>query len=182
MTDNRNIANIKYDDRLFSMSSIERKKLPELKRAFDILGPLKSEVARELGLNENIEVVVGTPDVQSAVIGSGAVRDYEGHLYLGTSSWITCHVPFKKTDLFHNIASLPAAIPNRYFVADEQETAGACLTFLKDILTGKKGESIENENQKKESIKNEDHQDIYSFFNESIKDVPAGSNGVIFTP
>ena len=73
-----------------------------------------------------IPVVGGTPDLQSAAIGSGAVRDFEGHLYVGTSSWLTCHVPFKKTDLFHGIASLPSPLPGKYYVADEQEVAGAC--------------------------------------------------------
>ena len=81
--------------------------------------------------------MVGTPDLQSAAIGSGATRDYQAHLYVGTSSWLTCHVPFKKTDLLHNMASLPSPIPGRYFVADEQETAGAALTFLRDrVLFG----------------------------------------------
>ena len=79
-----------------------------------------------------IPVVGGTPDLQSAAIGSGAVRDFEGHLYVGTSSWLTCHVPFKKTDLFHGIASLPSPLPGKYYVADEQEVAGACLNWLRD--------------------------------------------------
>ena len=77
---------------------------------------------------------MGTPDVQSAAIGSGAVRDYAGHLYIGTSSWLACHVPFKKTDILHNMASLPSAIPGRYLLTNEQESAGACLTFLRDTV------------------------------------------------
>ena len=77
-------------------------------------------------------MVGGTPDVQSAAIGSGAVRDFEGHLYVGTSSWITCHVPFKKTDLLHGIATLPSPLPGKYYVADEQESAGACVNWLRD--------------------------------------------------
>ena len=76
--------------------------------------------------------MVGTPDLQSAAIGSGATGDFQAHLYVGTSSWLTCHVPFKRTDLRRNVASLPSAIPGRYFVAGEQETAGAALTFLRD--------------------------------------------------
>ena len=86
----------------------------------------------ELGLPAGIPVVGGTPDLQSAAIGSGAVRDFEGHLYVGTSSWLTCHVPFKKTDILRGIASLPSPLPGKYYVADEQETAGACLNWLRD--------------------------------------------------
>ena len=87
---------------------------------------------RELGVPAGIPVVGGTPDLQSAAIGSGAVRDFEGHLYVGTSSWLTCHVPFKKTDLFHGIASLPSPLPGKYYVADEQEVAGGCLEWLRE--------------------------------------------------
>ena len=38
-------------------------------------------------------------------------RDFEGHLYVGTSSWLTCHVPFKKTDLLarRRVAAVAAA-------------------------------------------------------------------------
>ncbi|MFQ5641154.1 MAG: FGGY-family carbohydrate kinase [bacterium] len=170
LTDNRDISNIVYDNRLLKMAGIDKEKLPELKRAVDILGPLKPEVAEELGLNKNVPVIVGSPDVQSAAIGSGAVRDYEAHLYIGTSSWLTCHVPFKKVDLIHKIASLPSAIPNKYFVANEQESAGACLNFLKDNILFDKDESVA------------DNQADYKVFDQIAERVPAGSNRVIFSP
>ena len=172
VTDNRDISNIRYDDKLLKISSIERDKLPDLKKAVDILGPIEDEVADELGLKRGIDVVMGTPDVQSAAIGSGAVRDYEGHLYIGTSSWITCHVPFKKTDLFHNMASLPSAIPDRYFVANEQETAGACLNYLKDNILYHKDELLIEEGQ----------ENIYKIFDQIAGSAPPGSDKVIFTP
>src|SRR5690606_23407823 len=108
--------------------------LPDLARAVDVLGPLTPEAASDLGLAPETKVVMGTPDVQSAAIGSGAVEDFAGHIYIGTSSWLTCHVPFKKTDLLHNMASLPSALPDRYFVANAQETAGACMAWLRDNL------------------------------------------------
>jgi xylulokinase len=41
-------------------------------------------------------------------------------------------VPRKKSDIRHNMASLPAAIRGRYLLLNEQETAGACLTQLRD--------------------------------------------------
>ena len=137
VTDNRHPDRIRYDPALLRLAGIEQSRLPELLAATDILGPLLPGPAAALGVPAGIPVVVGTPDLQSAAIGSGATRDYQAHLYVGTSSWLTCHVPFKRTDLRHNIASLPSPIPGRYFVADEQETAGAALTFLRDrVLFG----------------------------------------------
>ena len=117
---------------LVEMSGVSRSKLPDLIAATDVVGPLLADVAAELGLPGGLPVIGGTPDVQSATLWSGATGDFEGHLYVGTSSWLTCHVPFKKTDILHGVASLPSPIPGKYFVADEQETAGACLNWLRD--------------------------------------------------
>ncbi len=137
VTDNRQPGAIRYDPALLRLAGLQRSQLPDLMAATDIVGPLLPGPAAALGVPAGIPVVAGTPDLQSAAIGSGATRDFQAHLYVGTSSWLTCHVPFKKTDMLRNIASLPSAIPGRYFVADEQETAGAALTFLRDrVLFG----------------------------------------------
>ena len=172
LTDNRNISNVTYNDRLIRMSTVDREKLPDLRQAVDILGPIKKEIAEELGLRKDAVVVTGTPDVPAAAIGSGAVRDFEGHLYIGTSSWLTCHVPFKKTDIFHSMASLPSAIPGRYFVANEQETAGACLAFLRDNILYHKDDLLAEQQLP----------DVYKIFDKIVENTPAGSDKVIFTP
>ncbi|MBF0237938.1 MAG: FGGY-family carbohydrate kinase, partial [SAR324 cluster bacterium] len=172
LTDNRDIQNLRYDRELIRMSTIDPDKLPPLKKSTDTLGRILPEIARELGLSEDTVVVMGTPDIQSATIGSGAVRDYEAHLYIGTSSWLTCHVPFKKTDILLNMASIPSALPNKYFVANEQECAGVCLTYLKDNLFARKDEL--NTNPKTRNV--------YEIFNQMAEKVPPGSNKVIFTP
>jgi xylulokinase len=172
VTDNRDARRIRYNSDLLRLSTIDPDKLPELKPTAGILGPIKREVALELGLNEDVQVSVGTPDVQSAAVGSGAVQDYEGHLYIGTSSWLTCHVPFKKTDILHNMASLPSGIPGKFFVGNEQETAGKCLDYLRDnILFPRDGLS----NQASPD-------DFYERINKIAETVPPGSDKVIFTP
>jgi xylulokinase len=116
------------------MCGLDRKKLPDLCQPGEIVGAVRKKLARELGINTDVLVAAGTPDVQAAALSSGAVADFAPHLYIGTSSWLSCHVPFKKTSLSTGIASLPSAVPGRYFVANEQESAGACLCFLKDNL------------------------------------------------
>ncbi len=166
VTDNRKPDRIRYDPALLRLAGIEASRLPELLAATDILGPLSPGPADALGVPAGIPVVVGTPDLQSAAIGSGATRDYQAHLYVGTSSWLTCHVPFKKTDLLHNMASLPSPMPGRYFIADEQETAGAALTFLRDrVMFGEDSPATG-----------------YREFDRMAGRAPPGSHGVIFTP
>ena len=172
VTDNRDLSNIHYDDGLIKKLKMDKDKLPEIKYSTDVLGPITSDVADELGLQRGTQVVMGAPDVPAAIIGSGAVNDYETHVYIGTSSWLTCHVPFKRTNIAHMLASLPSARPDRYFVASEQETAGACLSFLRDNLLYHKDELLVEEQVP----------DVYKIFDKIVEGVPAGSNKLLFTP
>lgn len=134
VTDNRDIDAVRYDRRLVRWSGIAPEKFPPLVRSTEILGPLKDDLAGELGLPRGIPVVAGSIDVSAAAVGSGAVGDYETHLCIGTSSWIIAHVPFKKTDLLHSIASIPSAVPGRYAMIGMTTTAGGNLTFLRDQI------------------------------------------------
>ncbi len=134
LTDNRDIARVRYDPELVALSGIDPDKLPPLVPSATVVGAVTAAVAEEWGIPAGTPVVTATGDVHSAVLGSGALGDYEGHLYIGTSSWLSCHVPAKRTDLLHNQAALPSALPGRYFLANEHETAGACLLHLRDQL------------------------------------------------
>jgi xylulokinase len=134
VTDNRDLSRVHYDDELIDWVGVDRTKLPDLVPTGSVIGSLTPGAAAELGLPERVQVIAGTGDTASAAIGSGAVRDFDGHLYIGTSSWLSCHVPFKKTDVLSNITSLPSGIPGRYWVATEQDTAGKCLTWVIDNI------------------------------------------------
>ncbi len=173
ITDIRDIEHIKYADKLIKSLKIDPKKLPQdLRWSTDVLGPLKKEVARELGLKEDTKVVMGAPDLHSATVGSGAVNNYEAHFYIGTSDWLICHTPHKKTDIFHNMGTVPAAIPEKYMVANEQEIAGGALTFLKDNILYHKDELLQEEAVP----------DIYKIFDKIVADTPPGANSLIFAP
>jgi xylulokinase len=172
VTDNRDVDNIRYDRNLLSMGNLDPSKLPDLVSANCVLGPVKSSVAKSIGLPEGVPVISGTPDLMAAAVGSGAIQDYETHLYIGTSSWLSAHVSFKKTDILHGIASLPSAIPGRYLICNEQETAGASLTFLKDNLLFPKDA--------------DPHGNVMSVGYEELDrladQAPPGSNNLVFTP
>ena len=161
VTDNRDIDAVAYDDRLLELTGLDRAKLPDLVAPGTIVGTVIETAAAELGVPVGLPVSVGSGDVHSAVFGSGAVADFEAHLYIGTSSWISAHVPFKKTAPTSNVASIPSALPGKYLIVDEHETAGACLTFLRDNL---------------------EFADDFEAMNAMVDTVEAGSGRVLFTP
>jgi len=172
ITDIKDINNVHYNDTLIRKLKIDRSKLPPLKASTDVLGTISKETADDFGLKPDVKVVMGSPDHQSACIGSGAVRDFEGHIYVGTSSWIECIVPFKKTDALHSIASLPTPIPGKYQCINEQDIAGGALLFLVDNI-------IYHKNLLKSG---DPPPDVYKYFDKIAEQVPAGSDKLIFTP
>ncbi len=172
LTDNRDLSGVRYVDGLVALSGVDREKLPDLKPTGAVLGTITREIAGEFGLREDVPVVMGTPDTESAAVGAGAVRDFEPHLYIGTSSWLTCHVPFKKVDLANSLTSLPSAIPGRYLVATEQDIAGGCLTVLRDNLFWPDDELSDGPPP----------DGVLDVFNRMAERIPPGSDKLIFTP
>jgi xylulokinase len=160
ITDTRDPHRIRYDDELIALAGLRRAQLPELLAPNAVLGPVTPEAQAALGLARAVPVVAGTPDTMSAAVGSGAVADHAAHLYVGTSSWLSCHVRYKRTDPLHSVASLPAAIPGRYLVSCEQETAGAALDRLRRVLGIDGFDELER----------------------LAAAAPPGSHGVLFTP
>ncbi|HRP68281.1 MAG TPA: FGGY-family carbohydrate kinase, partial [Turneriella sp.] len=172
VTDNRDLNKVAYHPSLLKTLGVDKTKLPDLYFSTDVLGTLLPDAAVDLGLPAGIKVVLGTPDVQSAALGSGAVDDFAAHLYIGTSSWLTCHVPFKKTSAENNMATIPSAIPGKYIIGNEQETAGYVLTYLRDKVFFPQ-DALTSQGAPA---------DVYALFNELATSVPAGSDKLIFTP
>ncbi|MGD8625028.1 MAG: FGGY-family carbohydrate kinase [Anaerolineae bacterium] len=172
VTDNRDPDEIRYDARLVRDSGIDAAKFPEIVPCTAVLGELKAEVAAALGLSSGVQVVAGSIDNTAAGVGAGAVADFAPHLYIGTSSWIAAHVPFKKTDPISSLASVPCAVPHRYLLTALQATAGGNLTFLRDNILY----------HQDELLKEAAAPDIYKVLDQIAARVPAGSNGLLYTP
>jgi len=170
-TDNRDVNNIHYDRALVVQSGIAIEKLPEIVRCTDVVGPLCVSAAEELGLPRDTPVVAGSVDNSAAAIGAGAIGDGETHLYIGTSSWIAAHVPFKKTDVRAQIASVPCAVSGRYLAVALQSSAGSNLSFLCDKILFYPGE-----------LGGRRPADAYAALDGIAASVPAGARGLLYTP
>ncbi len=172
LTDNRDNTHVTYNDGLIAWCDLHRDKLPDLVPVGTILGTIRPEAAAEWGLSPETQVVAGTPDSQAAAIGSGAVHDFEGHVCLGTTAWLSCHVPFKKTNLLTYLATMPSAMHGRNMVMAEQGAAGKCLqVFVEQWLCPRNALSDEGAPA-----------DVYERLERLVADVPAGSEGLLFLP
>ncbi len=161
VTDNRDRDDIHYHPQLLDWTGVDKAKLPPLVPSASIVGELLPAVAEQWGVAAGVPVTTAMGDLHASVVGSGAIEDYEPHLYLGTSSWLSFHLPGKRTDIRNNMAAFPAALPGKYFLANEHETAGACLLHARDQL----------------------HLvDTLEELNDVAETAPVGSNGLIYLP
>ena len=171
VTDNRDPDDIRYDARLVRDSGIDADKFPEIVPCTEVLGRLEAGVAAALGLPAGVLVVAGSIDNTAAGVGAGAVEDFAPHLYIGTSSWLAAHVPFKKTDPLSSLASVPCAVPQRYLLTALQATAGGNLAFLGDNVLFPQDELSGGEKGP----------DLFRRMDRAAARSPAGSNGLLYT-
>jgi xylulokinase len=127
LVDNRPRRPVRYVDSQVRRLRRNPQLLPPLRRTGSLLGPVRSDVAAELGIRAGAPVVCGVPDFFAAYLGSGAVEEYHAHLAISTTSWLTCRVPFKRVDPFRVMASVPGVAPGSYLVINDQASAGYAL-------------------------------------------------------
>lgn len=161
LTDNRGDAAIAYNPTLLRLARRDATKLPELRPTGSVLGTVLESVARELGLEANTPVVCGVPDLHTAAIGAGAVADFAGHIAISTTAWVSAPVPFKKTDVARQMASIPGVRAGSYLIANNHDTGGAALRWLRDRIT------VDGS---------------YDALTAEAASAPSGSGGVIFCP
>jgi xylulokinase len=172
VTDNRDPTTVRYDTGLIALLGIDAGKLPEIVASTQVLGPVVPQIAELLGLQPETQVVAGAIDNSAVAVGSGAIRDFEVHLYMGSSAWLGSHVPFKKTDVSNKIASVPCAVRGRYLVMAMQSAGGVNLSFLRDRILFHSDELNGDEQRPA----------LYNTLDRIAERVPAGARGLIYTP
>ncbi len=161
LTDNRDLSTTSYDDTLVRMAGVDPTRLPPLVRSGSLVGTVRPDVATEIGISPDAQVVTGAPDIHNAILASGCVELGAPHLSLGTSAWISCPVAAKKTDVVHQMASVPGIGDGHYLLANNQDNAGRALEWFRATVTPDLG---------------------YDELERLAAAAPAGAGGVLFTP
>ena len=153
---------------IFRYVGMDVSKFPPLVRSIDQVGGLTAEAARQCGLPEGTPIFGGGGDAPGAAVGSGAVREGDGHIYLGTSGWlgvVTQRTPTGR----HGIACIQSADPDKVMLFGEMETAGACLGWIADQFY-------------RSERADPDIPNVYALMDENVAQIPAGSDYLICTP
>ena len=190
MTEDSAFATLIYDTRkgkegwskkMCSMFDLKEELLPKIIKSTDMVGGLTEKAAAELGLKAGTPVFGGGGDSSLIGVGAGCVNVGDTHIYSGTSGWVITVTDKQLVDVNAMIAAATGAQSGRYNYFAEMETAGKCLEWVKDHLAlDEIGIYLEKKHitEGYEST----YTSLYDYMTDVVKDVPPGSNGVIFTP
>jgi len=166
---------------LCKMFGINMQHLPTIIKSTDEVGGLTKKAATELGLKVGTPVFGGGGDASLIGVGAGCTKVGDTHIYDGTSGWVITVTDKQMVDVTAMIAAITGAQENKYNYFAEMETAGKCLEWVKDHIALDEVGVYLQKKKITESSKNA-YESLYSYMTDTIKDVPPGSGGVIFTP
>lgn len=160
---------------------VDPKHLPEIVQPSDVVGPLTPEAAKSLGLEPGIPVFAGAGDASLIGVGAGATAVGSTHIYVGTSGWVSTVADRRIVDTEAMMATVPGVVPGQYSYFGEQETSGKCLEWVRDHLALDEI-GVYFDKQERPSGKDEEDFSLIDYLTKTIRDVEAGSGGVLFAP
>ena len=181
MIDNRQFNSAQYDPTLMAFTGLNGEKLPELVAMGCVVGTVLPEIAVQLGLHANTQVVAGTNDTQTLAIGTGAECGEVG-FSIGTTA-----VPV----VFAN--RIDPATNNLYpfdfdrgvltMIAPIQAEGGIHLANVELGYGGKALEFVlKNFVFASDDLGDHGVDDLFHHLDQAVGKVEPGSNGLIFFP
>ncbi len=82
------VKNRCWSKEMMEICGITEAQLPKLFESYEAVGTVKEELAKELGLPEQVKVIAGAGDNAAAAVGTGTVGDGMCNISLGTSGTI----------------------------------------------------------------------------------------------
>ena len=174
-----------WSEEMCRMLGVNMEHLAKIVKSTDKVGELSEKAAEELGLAEGTAVFGGGGDASLIGVGAGSVELGDTHIYQGTSGWVSTVVDKSIVDTNSMIAAIVGAKDGYYNYFAELETAGKCVEWVKDHLALDeidvyldKSHNLKRSKGDMETV----YTNLFEYMAAVINEVPAGSNGVIFTP
>lgn len=164
------------------MVGVKMEHLAPIKKSTEKVGEVTEQAAKELGLAPGTAVYGGGGDASLIGVGAGAVEVGDTHIYSGTSGWVGTVVPEQVVDAGAMMAAIVGVNPKTFNYFGELETSNKCVGWVKDHLAlDEIGVFLKKYGNAADSFEQVEF-NMYDYLEEVIDTIPAGSNGVIFTP
>ena len=131
------VKNKKWSKEMIDICSISEDMLPKLYESYEVVGDIKPELAKELGLNEGIKIVAGAGDNAAAAIGTATVGEGACNISLGTSGTVFISSKNFGVDNFNALHSFAHADGNYHLMGCMLSAASCNKWWMEEILKTK---------------------------------------------
>lgn len=123
----------RWSREMLELCGVSEAQMPRLFESYEKVGTLKPEIARQLGLPENVAVCAGAGDNAAAAVGTGTVGEGACNISLGTSGTV-----FISSERFgvdpHNALHAFAHADGRYHLMGCMLSAASCNKWLMEDI------------------------------------------------
>ena len=131
------VKNKKWSKEMIDICGISDDMLPKLYESYEVVGAIKPELAKELGLNDDIKIVAGAGDNAAAAIGTGTVGEGACNISLGTSGTVFISSKNFGVDSFNALHSFAHADGNYHLMGCMLSAASCNKWWMEEILKTK---------------------------------------------
>lgn len=156
-----NVANREWSTEMLEAFGLSPEFCPPLVESHACVGTVTAEFAHATGLAVATKVFAGGADNACGAIGSGILSEGKTLCSIGTSGVVLSYEERNDLDFEGKVHYFNHGEENAYYTMGVTLAAGYSLSWFKDTFAGK--------------------EDFEQFLND-VEEVPAGSNGLLFTP
>jgi xylulokinase len=164
------ICTRKWWSEMLAYLGISASQLPEIREPGEAVGPIREEVARELGLSPDTVVATGGLDQACGAIGVGCIRPGVVTENIGAALAMCALVDQPFEDPEGKIPCFYFALPNMY-MAHSFSTGGMVFRWFRDKFC-----------QEELSVAERSGADAYDLMTGEAANVPPGSEGLLVLP
>ena len=128
------VKNKKWSQEMIKICGISESVLPKLYESYEVVGNIKPELAKELGLNEDIKIIAGAGDNAAAAIGTATVGEGACNISLGTSGTIFISSKNFGVDKYNALHSFDHADGYYHLMGCMLSAASCNKWWMEDIL------------------------------------------------
>ncbi len=131
------VKNRCWSKEMIEICGISEEMLPKLFESYEAVGQVKPEIAKQLGIKEEVKVVAGAGDNAAAAVGTGTVGDGRCNISLGTSGTIFIASKDFCVDKYNALHSFGHADGNYHLMGCMLSAAACNKWWLEGILDTK---------------------------------------------
>jgi xylulokinase len=158
-------------EEMLEFLGISEELLPEIRESGEVVGEVRGDVSREIGLPDRVLVVTGALDQAASTIGAGNIKPGIVTESTGAALAICATIDEPLFDPENRIPCHYHAVRDKYYLLPWCQTAGMALKWFRD-------EFCQYEREKA----SEEGMEAYKLMDDEASSVPPGSEGVLMLP